>query len=73
MDAELVATPAAANKVPWNKEKIIGSKPPLRVKCWSIRTKLQVERRLRSMMDSQSPSRWRSEMLGQSGPALPSF
>jgi hypothetical protein len=31
-------------RVPWNKGKLIGAKPPLRPKhVWSIRTKLQVE------------------------------
>ena len=31
---------------PWNKGKLIGAKPPLRSKhVWSIRTKLQIERR----------------------------
>lgn len=34
--------------VPWNKGKLIGAKPPLRPKhAWSIRTKLQVEGRVR--------------------------
>jgi hypothetical protein len=34
---------------PWNKGKLIGSKPPLRTKdVWSIRTKLQVDRRIRN-------------------------
>ena len=35
---------------PWNKGKVIGSKSPLRTKnVWSIRTKLQVERRIRDL------------------------
>jgi hypothetical protein len=34
----------------WNKGKLIGSKPPLRTNnVWSIRTKLQVERRIRDL------------------------
>ena len=34
----------------WNKCKLIGAKPPLRPKhVWSIRTKLQVEGRLRDL------------------------
>jgi len=38
------------HRVPWNKGKIVGSKPPLRSKhVWSIRTKLQVERRMRDL------------------------
>ena len=35
-------------RVPWNKGKLIGAKPPLRPKhVWTIRTKLQVEGRKR--------------------------
>src|ERR1700737_2555352 len=41
--------PAATQRTPWNKGKLIGAKPPLRAKhVWSIRTKLQVEGRIRS-------------------------
>ena len=41
--------PAVSMHVPWNKGKIIGAKPPLRPKhVWSIRTKLQVEGRMRA-------------------------
>jgi hypothetical protein len=37
-------------KVPWNKGKLLGSKPPLQTKqVWAIRTKLQVEQRLRDL------------------------
>jgi len=37
-------------RVPWNKGKLIGAKPPLRAKhVWSIRTKLQVEGRMRDL------------------------
>jgi hypothetical protein len=33
---------AAPKRVPWNKGKLTGAKPPLRPKhLWSIRTKLQ--------------------------------
>ena len=36
--------------VPWNKGKLTGSKPPLRPKhVWAIRTKLQIEGRLRDL------------------------
>ncbi len=36
--------------VPWNKGKVVGAKPPLRPKqVWFIRTKLQVEGRLRDL------------------------
>ena len=42
--------PATSRRVPWNKGKIIGAKPPLRPKhIWSIRTKLQVEGRVRDL------------------------
>jgi integrase len=35
--------PTAPKRIPWNKGKLIGAKPPLRPKpVWSIRTKLQV-------------------------------
>ena len=31
-----------AKRIPWNKGKIVGAKPPLRPKhVWSIRTKLE--------------------------------
>src|SRR5579859_8060177 len=40
----------AINRVPWNKGKLIGAKPPLRPKhVWSIRTKLQIEGRARDL------------------------
>src|ERR1700730_3620816 len=42
--------PTAPRRVPWNKGKLIGAKPPLRPKhVWSIRTKLQVEGRTRDL------------------------
>ena len=38
------------SRVPWNKGKLIGAKPPLRAKhVWSMRTKLQVEGRTRDL------------------------
>jgi integrase len=37
-------------KVPWNKGKLLRAKPPLQTKqVWAIRTKLQVEHRLRDL------------------------
>src|SRR3982751_1407027 len=40
----------ALKRIPWNKGKLIGAKPPLRPKhVWSIRTKLQVEGRTRDL------------------------
>jgi integrase len=43
------ATPHASRLEPWNKGKLIGAKPPLRPKHWSIRTKLQIARRTRDL------------------------
>jgi hypothetical protein len=40
----------AAQRVPWNKGKLTGAKPPLRPKhVWSIRTKLQIQGRTRDL------------------------
>ena len=45
-----VNAPAALKRVPWNKGKLTGAKPPLRPKhVWSIRTKLQIEGRARDL------------------------
>jgi integrase len=42
--------PASHAHVAWNKGKLIGAKPPLRPKfVWSIRTKLQVEGKIRDL------------------------
>jgi integrase len=44
------ATLASHKRVPWNKGKVTGAKPPLRPKhVWSIRTKLQIEGRARDL------------------------
>ena len=41
---------SAPNRVPWNKGKLTGAKPPLRPKhVWSIRSKLQIEGRTRDL------------------------
>src|SRR5437588_1344746 len=41
---------SAAPREPWNKGKLIGQKPPLRPKhVWSIRTKLQIDQRMRDL------------------------
>ncbi|MET4207404.1 hypothetical protein ABIB95_002211 [Bradyrhizobium sp. LA2.1] len=43
-------TKVVAKRIPWNKGRIVGAKPPLRPKhVWSIRTKLQVEGRVRDL------------------------
>src|SRR6202163_1139804 len=48
---DLKNTIATANRPrPWNKGRLTGSKPPLRPKhVWSIRTKLQIEGRVRDL------------------------
>ena len=44
------AVPTPPKRLPWNKGKLTGAKPPLRPKhVWSIRTKLQVEGRTRDL------------------------
>jgi len=45
-----VKAPPAPKRVPWNKGKLTGAKPPLRPEhVWSIRTKLQIEGRARDL------------------------
>ena len=45
-----ISAPTVPEHKPWNKGKLIGAKPPLRPKhVWSIRTKLQVEGRMRNL------------------------
>jgi integrase len=49
MQDQVNATPKP-RRVPWNKGKLTGAKPPLRPKhVWSIRTKLQIEGRARDL------------------------
>lgn len=37
-------------RVPWNKGKLTGQKPPLKLKeIWAIRTRLQLDRRVRDL------------------------
>jgi integrase len=46
---DIVQAPPA-KRTPWNKDKLTGAKPPLRPKdVWSIRTKLQVEGKIRDL------------------------
>ena len=48
-DPEAVST-THLSRFAWNKGKLIGAKPPLRPKhVWAIRTKLQVEDRIREL------------------------
>jgi integrase len=49
MQDQVNASPTP-KRVPWNKGKLTGAKPPLRPKqVWSIRTKLQIEGRARDL------------------------
>ena len=46
----LNAIPTPHKRLPWNKGKLTGAKPPLQPKhVWSIRTKLQIEGRARDL------------------------
>src|SRR3954471_15981863 len=50
MQDQVNATPAPHKRVPWNKGKVTGAKPPLCPKhVWSIRTKLQLEGEIRDL------------------------
>src|SRR6476619_1300132 len=50
MHDQVNATPTPHNRVPWNKGKVTGAKPPLRPKhVWSIRTRLQMGGRTRDL------------------------
>jgi integrase len=45
-----IAATAASKRIPWNKGKLIGPRPPLRQKhVWAIRTRLQIERQVREL------------------------
>jgi hypothetical protein len=40
----------SSRRIPWNKGKLIGAKPPLRPKhVWAIRTRLMIEGRTRDL------------------------
>src|SRR5438105_11712468 len=50
MDDYQDLVPPAPKRTPWNKGKLVGAKPPLWPKhVWSIRTRLQIERRTRDL------------------------
>ena len=50
MDDNANSILAPPKRMPWNKGKLTGSKPPLRQKhVWAIRTKLQIEQRPRDL------------------------
>ncbi len=64
MQDQVIANPTSHRRVPWNKGKLTGAKPPLRPKhVWSIRTKLQIEGRSRDLamfnlaIDSKLPTK----------------
>ena len=45
-----VSNPVAVQKAPWNKGKLVGQKPPLRLKeIWAIRIRLQLAKRAREL------------------------
>ena len=48
-DTENLPT-SAPKRVPWNKGKLTGARPPLRPKhVWAIRTRLQMEQQIRDL------------------------
>jgi hypothetical protein len=50
MQDQVNLTTTAQKRMPWNKGRLTGAKPPLRPKhVWSIRTKLQIEGRARDL------------------------
>jgi integrase len=50
MHGREILIPATSRHLPWNKGKLTGAKPPLRPKhVWSIRSKLQLEGRIRDL------------------------
>jgi hypothetical protein len=46
---EQVNTAPAPKRVPWNKGRLTGAKPPLLKHVWSIQTKLQIDGRIRDL------------------------
>jgi hypothetical protein len=45
-----LSNPVAVRKTPWNKGKLVGQKPPLRLKeIWAIRIRLQLAKRAREL------------------------
>jgi integrase len=50
MSDNQICHPEDPRRIPWNKGKLIGARPPLRQKhVWAIRTWLQIERRTRDL------------------------
>jgi len=53
-----IENPITAKRLPWNKGKLIGPRPPLRQKhVWAIRTRLQIEHQIRDLGAVQSGDR----------------
>ena len=51
------ATTKAVRAAPWNKGKLVGQKPPLKLKeIWAIRVRLQLEHRARELGLFNPPS-----------------
>ena len=56
--------PAKPARIPWNKDKLVGAKPPLRPShVWSIRTKLQIEGKKRDLGPVQPRHRQQAARL----------
>ena len=50
MSIETTTTQSRAGQTPWNKDKLIGQKPPLKLKeIWAIRIRLQLAKRSREL------------------------
>ena len=50
MQDPMAGTNPSCRRVPWNKGKLTGAKPPLWPKhVWSVRSKLQLENRVRDL------------------------
>jgi hypothetical protein len=50
MTTTVTSSPASPRRTPWNKGKLIGAKPPLRIKhVWAIRSALQLSGRIRDL------------------------
>ena len=65
------ATRTKGRVTPWNKGKLLGQKPPLKLKeIWAIRIRLQMARRARELARGASHRRKR-DGRGQSPPCTP--
>jgi integrase len=50
MHENKISATTVPKRIPWNKGKLIGPRPPLRQKhVWAIRTRLQIERQVREL------------------------